>query len=295
MVQDLNALMDYIEEHLLESLSADFLAKELGMSAYHLKRTFLFIAGMSLNDYLKKRRLACANQELVKGKKVTELAFKYGYKSVEGFSRAFREFSGFLPSEVIKNQQLISFPKLTFFIQVRGGVSMEYKIEQKSAFHLVGVTKRVPVQFEGVNQAIQELAATITPKQREEMHELGDLYPQQVLNASYSFDEGWESESGELTHIIGFATSQENPYADLETVKVASHTWAIFPNTGPFPQTLQATYQQIYTEWLPSANYELVPAPGISFTNYQADMGSVYSEIWVAVKEKQKEHNESAD
>lgn len=286
MLHDLNTLMDYIEESLMEDLSVGKMAKQLGISEYHLKRTFSFIAGISLAEYIRNRKLTLANEKLIHGEKVTDVAFAYGYQSVEGFSRAFREFTGSLPSEVFKTQQQKTFPKLTFYIDVRGGKSMDVKIEKKPGFHLVGVTKQVPIQFMGVNNAIQELAQSITPQQRAEMREVGDLYPNQILNASYKFDEQRMEEKGSLTHLIGFATSKENPYVDLEQVEVASHTWAVFPNTGAFPKTLQDTWGRIYSEWLPSSNYELVEAPEISFTKYEENQPNVYSEIWVAVRKK---------
>lgn len=286
MLQNLNELMDYIEEHLLTEVNIREMARAVGISEYHLKRTFSFLAGMSLTDYIKRRRLACANQDLLHGEKVTDLAFKYGYHSVEGFSRAFREFSGYLPSETIKNRQQTVFPRLTFYIDVRGGVSMDVKIEQKAAFHLVGVTKEVPIQFEGENQAIRELAAAITDEQRAEMHRLADLDPYQVLNASYDFDEDRMSEKGSLMHLIGVATTKDNCCEGLVQVAVASHTWAVFPNKGPFPQILQETWGRIYSEWLPTVPYELAPAPEISFTRFDGDQEERYSEIWIAIKEK---------
>lgn len=151
---------------------------------------------------------------------------------------------------------------------------------------MAGVAKKVPVQFEGVNQEIQKLAQTITETQREEMHKLGDLYPHQVINASYGFDGDRLEEKGSLMHMIGFATTKENPYADLEMFAIEERTWAIFPNKGPFPQTLQDTWGKIYAEWLPSSDYELVEAPEISFTKWGEDFSHVYSEIWIAVKAK---------
>ncbi len=190
MIQELNRLMTYIEERLTQEISLAEAAKTMGLSEYHLKRTFSFIAGISLVEYVRNRRLALANSDLIKGESVTEVAFKYGYQSVEGFSRAFREWSGFLPSEIIKNQFQKSFPPLSFYINVKGGVSMDFKIEEKPTFNLVGVSKRVPIQFEGTNKVVQELAQSMTEKQRTEMRKLGNMYPNQVLNASYAFDEG---------------------------------------------------------------------------------------------------------
>lgn len=286
MLQRLNKLMDYIEDHLTEEISGKDIARIVGLSDYHFKRMFSYMAGMSLHEYIRNRRLSVANGELVNGAKVTEVAFKYGYQSVEGFSRAFREWSGFLPSEVAKNKIQKSFPKFTFYIDIRGGTSMEFKIEKKEKFNVVGVSKRVPIQFEGENQAIIELAQSITEKQKKQMHQLADLYPYQVLNVSYDFDEGFLEEKGNLTHMIGFATTKENPFDDLEQITIEESLWAIFPNQGPFPSTLQETMANIYAEWLPSSDYEVADLPSISFTRFDDPADNVYSEIWQPVKKK---------
>ncbi|MBD1380743.1 AraC family transcriptional regulator [Metabacillus arenae] len=286
MLQEFNNLMDYIETHLTEKISGKDISKIVGLSDYHFKRMFSYMAGMSLNEYIKNRRLSVANVELINGAKVTDIAYKYGYQSIEGFSRAFREWSGFLPSEVTKNKIQKSFPKFSFFIDIRGGVSMEFKIEKKEKFNIAGVSKRVPIQFEGENNAILQLAQSITEQQRKEMHQLADLYPHQVLNVSYDFDDGFLEEKGFLTHMIGFATTKENPFDDLEQISIEESLWAIFPNQGPFPATLQETTAKIYSEWLPSSDYEVADIPGISFTNHNDTSENVYSEIWMPVKKK---------
>lgn len=258
MLANLNQAMDYIEEHLTEEVSFDELAKKTGISVYHFKRTFSFVAGMSLAEYIKKRRLAEANLALLAGKKVTDVAFKYGYQSIEGFSRAFRDWTGQAPSEVMKTQIQKTFPKFSFYIDIKGGQSMDVKLIEKPAFQIVGVSQKVPLQYQGENQAIMELAQRITPQQRAEMHTFDDVYPHQVVNASFDFQEGRTTEGGEMTHMIGFATSQENTYENLEQLSVPAHTWAVFPNEGPFPQTLQETWARIFSEWLPSSGYQVV-------------------------------------
>ena len=283
MLANLNQAMDYIEEHLTEEVSFDELAKKTGISVYHFKRTFSFITGMSLAEYIKKRRLAEANLALLAGEKVTDVAFKYGYQSIEGFSRAFRDWSGQAPSEVMKTQIQKTFPKFSFYIDIKGGQSMDVKLIEKPAFQIVGVSQKVPLQYQGENQAIMELAQRITPQQRAEMHTFDDIYPYQVVNASFDLQEGRTTEGGEMTHMIGFATSQENTYEDLEQLSVPAHTWAVFPNEGPFPQTLQETWARIFSEWLPSSGYQVVAAPEISFTQYQGPAEAKYSEIWLAV------------
>ena len=110
---------------------------------------------------------------------------------------------------------------------------MEYRIVEKPAFFFAGVSKRVPMQFEGVNQEIVKLAQSITPEQREEMHRLQNMEPREVVNVSYESDTNFLEEAGELTHMIGVLTTETNIGCGLDTRMVEARTWAVFPNKGP--------------------------------------------------------------
>lgn len=287
MLKELNQVMDYIEEHLTEELTLEEIANFAGASDYHLRTVFFHLAGLTLPEYIKNRRLAEANHALLEGHSVTEVAYRYGYQSLDGFTRAFKKWSGFLPSEIAKTQHSKFFPKLSFKITVTGGISMEYKIVEQPEFYLAGVSKRVPMQFEGVNQAIVQLAQSITPEQRAEMHALQNLEPKQIVNASYNADAAFLKEEGQLTHLIGVLTTDGSPSQLLEKVQVPAGTWAVFPNEGPFPLTMQETHANIYAQWLPSSDYELIDVPGFSFTQMNEDKpGYAYSEVWTPVKKK---------
>lgn len=179
------------------------------------------------------------------------------------------------------------FPKLRFAITVKGGTIMEFRIIEKPAFNLVGVSKRVPLQFEGINQEIVKLAESITPEQRELMHSLQNIEPYEVVNASYESDTNFLKEEGYLTHLIGVLTTENEISELLEKVPVPAYTWAVFPNEGPFPSTLQQTMARIYSEWLPSSNYEVINAPSFSFTKMDKNKKDyAYSEVWIPVKKK---------
>lgn len=287
MLKELNQVVEYIEEHLTEDLSLESIADFAGVSDYHFRTVFFHLAGMTLNEYVKNRKLSEANKDLLSGEKVTDVAFKYGYQSVDGFTRAFKKWSGFLPSDVTKTGVSKTFPKLTFIISVKGGTAMEFRIEEKPAFYLVGVSKRVPMQFEGVNHEIVKLAESITEEQKKEMHTLQNIEPYEIVNASYHADANFQKEEGYLTHLIGVLTTKEEISDQLDKVQVEAYTWAIFPNEGPFPSTLQETMAKTYSEWLPSSNYEVINAPHFSFTkmdNHKKDYA--YSEVWIPVKHK---------
>lgn len=288
MLQELNRAIEYIEEHLTEDLSLETISDYVRISDYHFRTVFFYLSGMTLSEYIKNRRLSEANKDLMLGGKVTDIAYKYGYSSMDGFARAFKKWSGVLPSDVVKKRINKPFPKLSFVITIKGGNTMDYRIEEKPAFYLVGVSKRVPMQFEGVNNAIVELAMSITKEQREEMHTLQNMEPRQVVNASYEADAGFIKEEGELTHLIGVLTSKEDVSDRLVKVPVEACTWAVFPNEGPFPSTLQTTMARVYSEWLPSSDYEVINLPSFSFTKMDPQKENyAYSEVWTPIRKKQ--------
>ena len=285
MLQKLNRAVDYIENHLTDELPLEAVAEYVNVSDYHFRTVFFYLAGMTLSEYVKSRRLSEAGKELLRGEKVTDIAYKYGYQSMDGFSRAFKKWSGVLPSETVKKGASKSFPKFSFVITIKGGNTMECRIEEKPAVYLAGVSKRVPMQFEGINNAIVELATSITEAQREEMHALQNIAPRHVINASYDADFGFLKEEGELTHLIGVLTTKEEISDQLVKVPVAACTWAVFPNEGPFPITLQDTMARIYSEWIPASDYEVLEAPSFSFTKMDEHKKEhAYSEVWVPVR-----------
>ena len=288
MLKELNHVIDYIEAHLTDDdLSLEIISEYAGVSDYHFRKIFFYLSGLTLSEYIKNRKLSEANKDLLNGEKVTDVAFKYGYQSMDGFTRAFKKWSGFLPSDVIKKGISKLFPKLSFVITVKGGTTMEFRIEEKPSFNLVGVSKRVSMQFEGVNNEIIKLAESITDEQKEEMHSLQNIEPYEIVNASYDADANFLKEEGDLTHLIGILTTKNQVSDLLEKVPVEACTWAIFPNEGPFPSTLQETMAKTYSEWLPSSDYEVINVPAFSFTKMDKHKKDyAYSEVWIPVRKK---------
>lgn len=287
MLKDLNKVIDYIEDHLTDDLSLEIISIYAGVSDYHFRKIFFYLSDITLSEYIKNRKLSEASMNLLHGEKVTDVALKYGYQSMDGFTRAFKKWCGFLPSEVMKNGISKTFPKLSFIITVKGGINMEFRIEDKPAFNLVGVSKRIPMQFEGVNNEIVKLAQSITEEQRKEMHSLQNIEPYEIVNASYEADANFLKEEGDLTHLIGVLTTTNQVSDQLEKVPVDAYTWAIFPNEGPFPSTLQNTMAKVYSEWLLSSDYEVINAPTFSFTKMDRDKKDyAYSEVWIPVRKR---------
>ena len=119
MLKELNQVMEYIEHRLTDELSLERISEYAGVSDYHFRKIFFYLSGLTLSEYIRNRKLSEANKNLLNGESVTDVAFKYGYQSVDGFTRAFKNWSGFLPSDVIKKGISKSYPKLSFIITVK--------------------------------------------------------------------------------------------------------------------------------------------------------------------------------
>lgn len=287
MLKELNQVIDYIEKNLSADITLEEISRYAGVSDYHFRKIFYYLSGLTLNEYIKNRKLSEANKDLLNNERVTDVAFKYGYESMDGFTRAFKSWSGFLPSEVAKTGVSKSFPKLSFYIDVKGGQSMDYKIVEMPGFKFAGVSKRISMQFEGINNAIVELAKSITEEQKDEMHVIQNIEPCEIVNVSYEHDHNFMEDGGYLTHLIGVLTTEENISNLLDVMDVPAYTWAVFPNEGPFPETLQQTYARTYSEWLPVSDYEVIQAPGFSFTKMDKEKDNyAYSEVWMPVRKK---------
>ena len=172
---------------------------------------------------------------------------------------------------------------MTFQLSIRGGNEMNYRIEQKEAFNIVGIMKRVPIMFEGENPEISAMWKSLTMEKINQLINLSNVEPIGMIQASTNFSEGRMKEKGDLDQYIGVATTQECP-ENFSKLEVSSLTWAVFESTGPFPRMLQETWGRIYSEWLPSSNYQVTEGPEIfSIKTKDLSSSAVKSEIWIPV------------
>lgn len=287
-LSSMNNAMEYIEENLTEEISYSEVSKIAFCSEYHFKRMFSFLSGISLSEYIRRRKLTLAALDLKdRDMRIIDVAVKYGYTSADSFSRAFHMMHGILPSEARhENIQLKAYPRMTFQLSIKGGYEMNYRIVEKEPFKLVGFKKRVPLIFGGVNSEISKMTELLTPEVIKQLKAISNVEPTGIISASTNFSEGRMKETGELDHYIGVATSC-NDTDGFDALNIDSGTWAVFESIGPFPETLQNVWGRIYSEWFPTTGYEAVEGPEILW-NESPDTGNpkYKSEIWIPVKKK---------
>lgn len=284
----MNEALNYIEENLDGEVDLKKVAKLAFCSEYHFQRMFSFLAGVSLSEYIRRRRLTLAAFELNNSNiRIIDLAVKYGYKSADAFTRAFQNLHGITPSEARYNgKSLKAYPPMTFRLSIEGGNEMNYRIEEKEEFCIIGIKKRVPIIFNGVNPEIAKMWQSLTAEDINKLKELSNIEPKGLISASLNFSEGRMEEKGELDHYIGVATTRECP-KNLSKLEVAASTWAVFEAIGPFPDTLQNVWGRIYSEWFPASNYEQKQGPEMLWNeNKDVTSPTFKSEIWIPVIKK---------
>ncbi|MGW6443954.1 AraC family transcriptional regulator [Lentzea sp. NPDC055074] len=280
MLERLNEAMARIEDDLEGEVDVKVLARIAETSEYHLRRMFSALAGIPLSEYIRRRRLTKAANEVLSGRgSLLDIAVRWGYGSNEAFARAFKAMHGVGPQEARASKKALQSQQiLTFRLVVEGSTSMEYRVVEKDAFRVVGRGTRVPLVHLGMNPAIVEFVKGIGMPALDRMKALGDGEPAGMLSLTFN-QEGVE-EGDMLDYFQGVVTSQEAP-EDMETLDVPKNTWAVFTASGPYPETIQYMWRDVYTQWFPSNSYESVEGPSMLRTQIDGDQAT--AELWIPV------------
>lgn len=278
-IERLNDAISYLEEHLTKEIDYEQLGQIACCSSYHFQRMFAYMAGVPLSEYIRRRKMSLAAVDLQsKNMKIIDAALKYGYNSPTAFNRAFRSVHGIAPSAV-KNEgvSVKSFPPIRFKITVKGAEEMNYRIETKDAFRIIGVSvplnKDIEQNFAVIPQKWQEVSMSGT---LQNLAGLMNQPPMGVLGVSTCNDtEPWR-------YYIAVSTSREN--SGFEEYTVPAATWAIVPGEGT-NQSIQELERRIVTEWLPTSGYEYGSAPDIE-VYLNPDPQNAKYEVWIPVVKK---------
>lgn len=280
-IERLNKAIIYIEEHLMKEIDYEELGKIACCSAYHFQRMFAYMANVPLSEYIRRRKMSLAAVDLQGGdEKIIDIAQKYGYNSPTAFNRAFQTVHGIAPSLVKGGGVAVkSFPPLMFKITVKGVEELNYRIEKKEAFRIVGVSqplhKEVEENFMIVPQMWQDAAVNGTIQKLAGMM---DSPVMGVLGVSVCNDEEqWK---------YFIAVSSSAPVDEgLEEYIVPAFTWAIFPGEGACPQAIQELERRIVAEWLPTSGYEYDNGPDIE-VYLNPDPQQAEFEVWIPVTKR---------
>jgi AraC family transcriptional regulator len=281
-IDRLNKAIAYVEEHITEEIDYKQVAEIACCSSYHFQRMFAYLADVPLSEYIRRRKMSLAVTDLQRNSmKIIDIALKYGYSSPTAFNRAFQSVHGVAPSLVKGGSvPLKSFLPISFKITVKGVEEMNYRIEKKDAFRIVGVAepleKEIEKNFEIVPKMWEKAAVNGTVQKLSTMM---DSQPMGILGVCIGNDhaEDWR-------YFIAVASTREAE-GSFEEYTVQEFTWAIFPGEGQCPGAIQELEKQIITDWLPTSGYEYDNGPDIE-VYLTPDPQNAKFEVWIPITKK---------
>lgn len=276
----LNSTIEYIEKNITEDIDYNQLGKIACCSPYHFQKMFGYMADMTLSEYIRKRKMSLAAADLQDGKhKIIDIAAKYGYDSPTAFNRAFQSVHGFAPSLAKETGRILkSFPPISFQITIKGATQMDYRIEKKESFRILGISisldQKIENNFKTVPKFWNRAASDGTISQ---LCSKMNSIPKGVMGISTC-----DNSIDKWRYYIGVSSTEDAE--NFEVYNIPELTWAIFSSQGA-GITIQELEKRIVTDWLPTSGYEYANGPDVELYLDPTPENTQY-EVWIPVIKK---------
>ena len=282
-LKKLGKAIDYIEDNLDKEISYDEAALIACCSPYYFQRVFSYVSGVSLAEYIRRRKMTQAAFELQRAdSRVIDVALKYGYSSPTSFNRAFQNVHGITPTAAKLGESVLqAYPSIQFKIEITGGNAMAYRIAKKPPLRIVGIRIPLTSDMENNLRIVPEFwKASLQGKQFLEICRLSNGEPRGILGISVYRN------PKDIYYYIGVATNSSAP-AGMYECEIPAATWVIFENNGRFKEDVQSVFKRFYMEWLPFSGYKYAELPDIEvYPICSGQPVNRHSEVWIAVSKE---------
>lgn len=291
-IQLIQQAICYMEEHIFDDISYVEVAKSVHMSSYNFHRTFSFIVGMTATEYIRKRRLTLAAQELqTTDISVIDAAYKYGYESPESFSKAFSRFHGSTPKQAKhKGAKLHLFNPLVIKIILEGGSIMDYRIEHRESQQFLALVRAFS------NESSNDDNGRSIPDFWTECWDKNLIDPMKLLRVEgkrdlYGLCSPLKDSETHFNYGIGIMVDENTDTTKLEHFTKNGYViweteptdYAVFKCVGPDGDCLGETWNKFFKEFVPQTGYTQTDDTDYEIYFEKGESG-VFCELWVPVK-----------
>lgn len=287
MLDGLNKAMDYIEGQLCGEVDLARAAQLACVSADSFGRFFSYMTGMTLTEYIRRRRLTLAADELRGGEcKVIDLAVKYGYDNPDAFTRAFVKQHGITPSAYQKNGGRVKvYPPASFQIKIKGASEMDMRIMEMPQTVVYGISG----QYEGMGYKDREQLRNKLWANTE------DDVPRRICGVGWeepgcsALDGVWYGLWKDGRYMIAREAGDVKESGLLEKAEIPAGTYAAFRTEpgGLAWEELPRLREEVFDSWLPTSGYrqkgELCVEVEHLWGDRETRRQKRYYELWVPV------------
>jgi len=280
ILEGLNAAIRYIERNLQDKPDMEQAARLASHSADGFMRMFSYLTGMSVSEYIRRRRLTQAAYDLRRGRAVLETALRWGYDSPDAFRRAFARQHDMTPSDARAPGAVLRItPPLTFKINFQGGREMDFRIAETQEIKLKGVSK----EFEGQASDRFEQEHLMWADHHDNAPELiSTTYPDEWFGIEWFgiWDGG--------TYRIARRAEDTDGTGPLEDIAIPGGTYAAFRTGcgGYAGEELPKLRGEIFGAWLGGSGYSQTRDYEVEVYHLapKEEREKRYYEIWVPVE-----------
>ncbi|MCB6608444.1 AraC family transcriptional regulator [[Clostridium] symbiosum] len=265
-------VIEYIEAHLLEeTLDLESVAKEIGYSKYHLHRMFSSVVGLTLHNYIKRRRMTeCARMLLSTDLSIQEIALCAGYDAQRSFSRSFRAMYRCSPQYYRKHGDFLPLQlkyDITSRKKINGDKIREIKITELDALTLIGYSTSTGKGFKDIGKCWHRLH-----KNKSRIKNRVDFSFLIGVNDYAGFESGGENPV--FRYIAGAqVSSTEYLPKGMEVFRLPSGRYAVFHWRGKNEDSLQPVAEYVYQEWFPHSTCRFSENNPYDFVLYGEEIG----------------------
>lgn len=270
-----NDTVNYIETVLDGEIDEKKISSLSGYSYPMFSRFFSMLTEITLSEYIRSRRLTEAAIDLRDtDEKIIDIAMKYGYESPDAFGAAFKKFHGFTPSEVKEGKPFKLVSRIRLALSVKGGRSMDIKIEKKQAFKVAGYNE-------------QDINSSLCPNVWDKLYgkysheELAGLGKGESVGVCHDVES-----PDRINYMAGYITTDIEKAKDmgLEVLEVDEAEYAVVELTGKVPECIHAGWKYLMEVFFPEHGYIHSGKPDVEYY-FKGDMHSpdYKMELWVPV------------
>lgn len=281
--------MDYIEEHMTVQIVTSEIAKRAQCSEFHFQRMFSSITNVSLSEYIRRRRMTLAAQDIQQQNiKIIDLAMKYGYESPDAFSRAFQKLHGMTPTAAReRGVSLKAYPRLSFYLILKGEEEMDYQIVDREGLTLIGQTRQI--EMANTQSAVPAFWSQFCENgSKDRLRETAGYGPENESGArlltGVIYD--YQPDGASFRYMIAAERSEslsDEEKKEWEVLEIPSSTWVVFSKQCNSMQELddiQGLWKRV-PEFFQATDYQHAGLPELE--EYHAGSDGYVSQVWIPI------------